>query len=195
MSRRTNFRRKLLWAVKLQILLQRLTRKTGPRSFFPCPTLGGLVEEVGGPHSLIAALEHQLVLFGKCRSLSHYTSRSSGQALLMVSFLNAAAKASWAAKTIPSYPIGCRPPSRLAMTRVTQLLAKAIWGLSNIPLPQSHPLAVPFADLSRSFAAQGKPTKASSDDDNSTYADTHYITLSPALSPCFRGSFATTEKH
>ena len=70
-----------------------------------------------------------------------------------------------------------------------------IWELSNIPLPQNHPLAVPFADLSRSFAAQGKPTKASSDDDNSTYADTHYVTLSPALSPCFRGSFATTEKH
>ena len=45
------------------------------------------------------------------------------------------------------------------------------------------------------FAAQGKPTKASSDDDKSIYADTHYITLSPALSPCFRGSFATTEKH
>ena len=70
-----------------------------------------------------------------------------------------------------------------------------IWGLSNIPLPQNHPLTVPFADLSRSFAAQGKPTKASSDDDKSIFAETHYITLSPALSPCFRGSFATTEKH
>ena len=70
-----------------------------------------------------------------------------------------------------------------------------MWGLSKIPLPQNHPQAVPFADLSRSFAAQGKPTKASSEDDKSIYADTHCIALSPALSPCFRGSFATTEKH
>ena len=53
-----------------------------------------------------------------------------------------------------------------------------IWGLSNIPLPQNHPLAVPFADLSRSFAAQGKPKTASSDDDNKSIdADTHYISL------------------
>ena len=81
----------------------------------------------------------------------------------------------------------------MTVSRIRILL---IWGLSNIPLPQNHPLAVPFADLSRSFAAQGKPTKTSSDDDNkSIYADTHYIALSPALSPCFRGSFATTEKH
>ena len=51
------------------MLLQRLMRKTGPRTFFPPPTLGELVEEVGGPHSLIAALNYQLVLFGKCLPL------------------------------------------------------------------------------------------------------------------------------
>ena len=62
-----------------------------------------------------------------------------------------------------------------------------MWGLSNIPLPQNPPLAVPFADLSRSFAAQGKPTKTSSDDDKKAYMKTHIIV--PFRRP-FRRAFA-----